>query len=364
MPSPLDLADLPFLRRGARRGGPARGRGRSAGRLDRTAAGSPSSRTPSGSATFPGLVAADASGVSPLLAGVAVALGYAGGVERAGRAGREPGEATALLLVAALAERRRARERRVRVRRRGRPPAVRHAARPRRDRARAVGGDRRARSASPRSRSAAPGPRSPSTPTARAALGLPVARRRLPAAGARGRRGGGRRSPRWGRCSSRRSTCCRPPRRGCSRARSPALLAWSVALAAGRRGSPGSTCALLARPAAGAAGGGARRRSPTRRWPSGPACAARAPGRWRRDRARGRGPRPVRRLRRRARPAIGHVLRRTGTERLRAGPERGRQDHPLPRADGRARAGSAGRSGSPGGRPTWRRPNAPDSTSR
>jgi manganese/iron transport system permease protein len=56
-----------------------------------------------GSATFPGLVAADASGVSPTLAGVAVALGYAGGVERAGRAGREPSEATALLLVAALA---------------------------------------------------------------------------------------------------------------------------------------------------------------------------------------------------------------------------------------------------------------------
>src|SRR5215208_3894677 len=56
-----------------------------------------------GSATFPGLVVADASGFSPLLAGMAVALGYAGGVERAGRAGREPSEATALLLVAALA---------------------------------------------------------------------------------------------------------------------------------------------------------------------------------------------------------------------------------------------------------------------
>jgi manganese/iron transport system permease protein len=56
-----------------------------------------------GSATFPALVAADASGVSPLLAGVAMALGYAGGVQRAGRAGRDAGEATALLLVAALA---------------------------------------------------------------------------------------------------------------------------------------------------------------------------------------------------------------------------------------------------------------------
>jgi ABC-type Mn2+/Zn2+ transport system permease subunit len=56
-----------------------------------------------GSATFPGLVVADAAGFSPLLAGLAVALGYAGGVERAGRAGRDPSEATALLLVAALA---------------------------------------------------------------------------------------------------------------------------------------------------------------------------------------------------------------------------------------------------------------------
>jgi manganese/iron transport system permease protein len=56
-----------------------------------------------GSATFPALVAADATGFSPLLAGIAMALGYAGGVQRAGRAGRETGEATALLLVAALA---------------------------------------------------------------------------------------------------------------------------------------------------------------------------------------------------------------------------------------------------------------------
>jgi ABC-type Mn2+/Zn2+ transport system permease subunit len=56
-----------------------------------------------GSATFPGLVVADASGVSPTLAGLAVALGYAGGVERTGRGGRDHAEGTALLLVAALA---------------------------------------------------------------------------------------------------------------------------------------------------------------------------------------------------------------------------------------------------------------------
>jgi ABC-type Mn2+/Zn2+ transport system permease subunit len=56
-----------------------------------------------GSATFPGLVVADASGISPTIAGIAVALGYAGGVQRAGGAGREHSEGTALLLVAALA---------------------------------------------------------------------------------------------------------------------------------------------------------------------------------------------------------------------------------------------------------------------
>ena len=57
-----------------------------------------------GTATFPGLVVADATGFSATVAGLAVALGYAGGVERAGRAGRDPGDAaTALALVVALA---------------------------------------------------------------------------------------------------------------------------------------------------------------------------------------------------------------------------------------------------------------------
>ena len=102
MPSPLDLADLPFLREAlvevvllAAAGGLL-----SAWIVLRRLAFFTHA---TGSATFPGLVVADASGVSPLIAGVAVALGYAGGVERAGRAGREPSEATALLLVAALA---------------------------------------------------------------------------------------------------------------------------------------------------------------------------------------------------------------------------------------------------------------------
>lgn len=57
-----------------------------------------------GTATFPGLVAAEAASLSPRAAALAVGLGYAGGVERAGRRGRDPGDvATALLLVAALA---------------------------------------------------------------------------------------------------------------------------------------------------------------------------------------------------------------------------------------------------------------------
>ena len=57
-----------------------------------------------GTATFPGLVVAEAAGLSPRIAALAVALGYAGGVERVGRRGRDPGDAaTALGLVFALA---------------------------------------------------------------------------------------------------------------------------------------------------------------------------------------------------------------------------------------------------------------------
>jgi manganese/iron transport system permease protein len=56
-----------------------------------------------GTATFPGLVLADAAGFSATLAALLSAFGYAGGVERAGRHGRDPGDAaTGLLLVAAL----------------------------------------------------------------------------------------------------------------------------------------------------------------------------------------------------------------------------------------------------------------------
>jgi ABC-type Mn2+/Zn2+ transport system permease subunit len=102
MPSPLDLADLPFLREALVELlllGAAGGLLSAWIVLRRLAFFTHAV----GSATFPGLVAADASGISPLLAGIAVALGYAGGVERAGRAGREPSEATALILVAALA---------------------------------------------------------------------------------------------------------------------------------------------------------------------------------------------------------------------------------------------------------------------
>jgi ABC-type Mn2+/Zn2+ transport system permease subunit len=102
VPSPTDLAELPFLREAlfellllAVTGGVL-----GAWVVLRQLAFFTHA---AGSATFPGLVVADASGISPMLAGIAVALGYAGGVQRAGRAGREHGEGTALLLVAALA---------------------------------------------------------------------------------------------------------------------------------------------------------------------------------------------------------------------------------------------------------------------
>jgi ABC-type Mn2+/Zn2+ transport system permease subunit len=99
VPSPLDLADLPFLREALVELVLLAVTGGVLGAwivLRRLAFFSHAA----GSATFPGLVVADASGVSPIIAGIAVALGYAGGVERAGR---DHGEGTALLLVAALA---------------------------------------------------------------------------------------------------------------------------------------------------------------------------------------------------------------------------------------------------------------------
>jgi len=101
VPSPTDLAELPFLREALLELILLAVAGGMLGAwivLRRLAFFSHAA----GSATFPGLVAADASGVSPTLAGIAVALGYAGGVRRTGRAG-EHGEGTALFLVAALA---------------------------------------------------------------------------------------------------------------------------------------------------------------------------------------------------------------------------------------------------------------------
>jgi len=58
-----------------------------------------------GGATFPGLVVADAAGIRPLLAGLAVAVGYAGAVHRAGAraGGRYRDAVTGVVLAAALA---------------------------------------------------------------------------------------------------------------------------------------------------------------------------------------------------------------------------------------------------------------------
>jgi ABC-type Mn2+/Zn2+ transport system permease subunit len=102
VPSPIDLAELPFLREALFELALLSISGGVLGAwvvLRRLAFFSHAA----GSATFPGLVLADASGISPTIAGVAVALGYAGGVERAGRSRHDHGEGTALLLVAALA---------------------------------------------------------------------------------------------------------------------------------------------------------------------------------------------------------------------------------------------------------------------
>jgi manganese/iron transport system permease protein len=103
LPSPLDLVELPFMRTAVAELALLAAVGGLLGTwivLRRLAFFTHAV----GTATFPGLVLADASGFSPQLAGLAVGLAYAGGVERAGRDRRDPGDtATALLLVAALA---------------------------------------------------------------------------------------------------------------------------------------------------------------------------------------------------------------------------------------------------------------------
>jgi ABC-type Mn2+/Zn2+ transport system permease subunit len=103
LPSPVDLVDLPFMRTALAELGLLAVAGGLLGTwvvLRRLAFFSHAV----GTATFPGLVIAEAAGFSALGAGLAAALLYAGGVERAGRAGRAPGDAaTGMLLVAALA---------------------------------------------------------------------------------------------------------------------------------------------------------------------------------------------------------------------------------------------------------------------
>ncbi len=103
IPSPLDLVDLPFMRTALAELALLAVAGGLLGTwvvLRRLAFFSHAV----GTATFPGLVIAEAAGVSAQGAGLAAALLYAGGVERAGRAGRGLGDAaTGVLLVAALA---------------------------------------------------------------------------------------------------------------------------------------------------------------------------------------------------------------------------------------------------------------------
>lgn len=104
MPSPLDLVDLPFLRTATIEvlllavAGGLLGAWIVLRRLAFFAHAV-------GGATFPGLVVADATGLRPIVAALAVALAYAGGVHRAGsRAGGRAADAvTGLLLVGALA---------------------------------------------------------------------------------------------------------------------------------------------------------------------------------------------------------------------------------------------------------------------
>jgi ABC-type Mn2+/Zn2+ transport system permease subunit len=105
VPSPLDLVDLPFMRTATAEvlllavAGGLLGAWIVLRRLAFFAHAV-------GGATFPGLVVADATGIRPIVAALAVALAYAAGVHRAGSrasGGRAADAATGLLLVAALA---------------------------------------------------------------------------------------------------------------------------------------------------------------------------------------------------------------------------------------------------------------------
>src|SRR3954453_21876366 len=98
MPSPADLVELPFMRTAVLELGLLAVAGGLLGAwivLRRLAFFAHAV----GTATFPGLVAASAAGISPELAGLAVGMGYAGGVGRA----RSDDATTGLLLTAALA---------------------------------------------------------------------------------------------------------------------------------------------------------------------------------------------------------------------------------------------------------------------
>ncbi|HEY1357362.1 MAG TPA: metal ABC transporter permease [Thermoleophilaceae bacterium] len=103
LPSPVDLFDLPFMRTALIELGLLAVAGGLLGTwvvLRRLAFFSHAV----GTAAFPGLVIADATGFSAQGAGLIAALLYAGGVESAGRSERAPGDAaTGVLLVAALA---------------------------------------------------------------------------------------------------------------------------------------------------------------------------------------------------------------------------------------------------------------------
>jgi manganese/iron transport system permease protein len=102
VPSPVDLVDLPFLREALFEIVLLSVAGGVVGAwvvLRRLAFYSHAV----GSATFPGLVTADATGIAPTLLALAVALGYAGGVGAVRTEGERSEAWTALLLVVALA---------------------------------------------------------------------------------------------------------------------------------------------------------------------------------------------------------------------------------------------------------------------
>ena len=317
-----------------------------------------------GSATFPGLVTADATGHQPhARSALAVALGYAGGVSRTARARARRRGGHRAPAGGRARHRRDPGQRRVRVRA---PAWTGCCSAPCSAWTARTCGSRRACAvvAAARHARARPGlgARSGSIPTAPRALGLPVAAPTWRCSRSwRSRRW--RRSPPWAPCSWAPCSCCPPPRRAllarsvprpgrAGRSRSRSRRAWSgLYLAYWLDAPPGPPIAVLGAAAYGALAL-ARRRGRRR----GGAPRERSRGSWPDGLAAGYGGPPALT---RASPSRAAAGSRSAC----SGPNGGGKTTLFRALLGELRPARGELQRGRTGRPTWRRPSAPASTS-